>query len=127
MILAFFATVGTWFGGLGGWLKNNPVMAKILAVVVVILALWFGKSRWEANIRKGVERQEREKNERERLAEEARVAEARRQQVQENQNAAIRADEAVANLPRVTTTDGLRKHSKAVSDELLGPSPRSDG
>lgn len=56
-----------------------------------------------------------------------RVAETRREITQENQDAAIRADEAVANLPRVTTTDGLRKHSKAVSDELLGPSPRVDG
>jgi len=56
-----------------------------------------------------------------------RVANTRREINMENQDAAIRADEAVADLPRVTTTDGLRKHSKAVSDELLGPSPRVDG
>lgn len=56
-----------------------------------------------------------------------RVSETRREITQENTDAAIRADEAVADLPRVTTTDGLRKHSKAVSDELLGSSPRGDG
>lgn len=56
-----------------------------------------------------------------------RVSETRREITQENTDASIRADEAVANLPRVTSTGKLREHSKAVSDELLGPSPRVDG
>lgn len=64
MILAFFASVGTWFGGVGGWLKANPLIAKILIGLAILFALWFGKERWKANIEKGVRRQERERYER---------------------------------------------------------------
>lgn len=102
-------------GKIWTFLKQVPIWVWIVIVAFITL-------KWvEAdNFKKGQDAKE-EEVERERLAEEARVAEARRQQAQENTNASIRADEAVADLPRISSTDQLRQHSQAAADELLGP------
>lgn len=113
-----FAMIG---GKIWDFLKQVPIWVWIVIVAFITLK-WIEAD----NFKKGQDAKAKEV-ELETERELGRIADARRHQSQENQDAAIRADEAVANLPRVTTTDGLRKHSKAVSDELLGPSPRSDG
>lgn len=93
MILAFFASVGTWFGGVGGWLKNNPVIAKILLVLGIIVLAWIGKERWKANIIKGVQRQEREQAARIAAEREAQIV----SQITENSNEYVRQSERVRN------------------------------
>lgn len=96
-------------------------------IVLLVLAIIFTAGLYLAARDNGVRKRAKLEQDKATAEELTRVAETRREITQENQNAAIRANEAVADLPRITTTDGLRKHSKAVSDELLGPSPRSDG
>ncbi len=67
-----------------------------------------------------VRRETNEKNERESLKEQARVSETRREITQENQDAVVRADEAVADLPRYRHTDELRNTDEALAAIVLG-------
>lgn len=76
-----------FLAGVWTWLTNNK-WAQYLAVFALA---FIGMKRWEYNIRKGVERQEREKN--------ARIAAEREAQIvstiTENSNEYVRASDSV--------------------------------
>lgn len=93
VILAFFAPFLNWFGGIGSWLKANPVIAKILAVAVALFLLWWGKERWKRNIEKGVERTMREQQAREQAETRTAIVERTTQIITEERH---NADDALA-------------------------------
>jgi len=101
MILALFGALGSWFGGFGKWLKDNPAIAKILLVLALIWAAWWGKKRWEENIEKGVRRIEREKYAREQAEAQAAAVTTISENSREYINASerVRSHDVAVQLP----------------------------
>jgi len=111
-----FTPITAWFGGVWAWFIKTPVAQVIVAALLWLLA-WEQVKR---ELEKSGEKKERQKNAVTSANERAATLEARHEITLENQNASVRADEAVAALPRLDSLEQLRRHSPGVADELLG-------
>lgn len=125
MLLTLFSALGGWFGGLGNWFAKNPVMAKILAVVALLVLLWFGKNRWEANIIKGVRRQERENFAKQIAEERARMIERSGKIITEERRNADAALEARDSGEHYPTYDSLPDDLKTLAGGRARPDRES--
>lgn len=112
--MPFLAGAWTWF--------TNNKWAQYLAVFALA---FLGMKRWEYNIRKGVERQEREKFDRMQLEEQAQMEKTHVKLNQENARHAEDADQAVRDMPRYRATDELRRSDPGLGEIVLGSSDRS--
>lgn len=108
--------ITAWFGGVWKWFSKTPAAQLLLGLVLWVLA-WEQVKR---ELEKSGEKKERKKNDVKAANERAATMEARHEITLENQNASVRADEAVAALPRLDSLEQLRRHSPTVADELLG-------
>jgi hypothetical protein len=102
---------------LWGWFTNNPV-AQIITAAVLALIGWEVVKR---NIQETGRIKERERIQAAQAQEQARIDEARRQQTEDNQNAAIRADQTAAGVAWVRSRDELRIRSPGDASILLDP------
>lgn len=100
-----------------GWFTNNPI-AQIITAFVLALVGWEVVRR---NIQETGRIQERERQAVANAREQARIAQAINNITKENQDATIRANAAVADLPRYVTVDELRARDPALAAIVFGP------
>lgn len=107
--------------GVFDFVAKHKWVQLVLIGLLIVFTLGMYLMWRDGNVRKRVKLEQ----EVETAREQARVDQTRREIAQENQDASIRADEAVAALPRINDTRELREHSEAIATELLGPDQRS--
>jgi uncharacterized membrane protein len=93
--------------GVFGWLKANPLVVKILAILAAIIAAITIKNTWEENVRKGVRRQEAEQKEREALRTQVAVKDQRIETKKQEATYANEALEARDTGPVYTDADSV--------------------
>lgn len=98
--------IGAVTGGFN-WLKANPLVVKIGAIVAAIVAAWTIKETWEANVKKGVRRQEAEQKEREALRTQVAVKDQRIETIKQEATYANEALEARDTGPSYTDADSV--------------------